>query len=143
MKIVDLDSLHDEMQCRAAAEWVGSSLVPIKTDTGNKMVPGEAIYFFSTKSVTPYVDAQSKKLLHPEIPQENYWSGASIGHLLARMIDGLNSERKKYGLRESSKFHPGAPSRVWVLTDREFGAIENMGAIPLPMKIIGGENGSI
>lgn len=136
MKIVDLDALTKPVHSALAAKWIADSFVPIKTETGIKSVPNEAIYFFSTDKTPAYLKAQKLGLLHDRIPRMNYWNGQSISQLLTKMVGGLNEIRKKYGMRPQKKFCISAPSRVVVLTLREFDSIEKIGAIPMPFEIV-------
>jgi hypothetical protein len=130
MRIVDLNSLRMAGREPLAFEWLSTSFVPMFTDTGMARVPGEAIYGFAT---TGGMDPVAERI---GIQDSNVWAGDSIYLLLKKMLNGINQFRLLRDLSPWDKFLGKVP--VTVLTDREFAAIESLGATPFPFEALGG-----
>jgi hypothetical protein len=80
--------------------------------------------------------AASKGLTHDHISHDNYLKSETISDVLHYMIGVLNHERAGHGMVLMDKFDSAAPKRVYVLTNREMGNIQQMGAIPIPISIL-------
>lgn len=133
MKIVDLDNVTKK-ELPGVTAWILSSFI----NENGQMAPNEAIYFFSSRSdFSSYEIAEELGLIHPKISPKNYWNEKTISTMLRKMISGLNEARSKHGMPMIERFDHFARTRVQVLSSREFADIERLGALPVPMQLIG------
>ena len=125
MKIIDIDWVQTKKHAQVVNSWVLDScqLVP-GSESKPKVIPREAIYFFSTKH-------KSKEVLK-EMGIEfvgNWWKDISIQNMLEYMILEISEFKIKNEMMPIFKFEGKVP--VFVLTNRELQEIEVCNAIPI------------
>lgn len=130
MIVIDIEAIKSNFMCKqVVGNMVLQNLKRMKKKNGEPFyIPSRPVYWFSKHQMT-IKDLESEG--YPAIG--TVWQVASTVQALQYMVDRVDEVAVKMGMQATGRFR----NPVYVVTNKDFSDIENLGAKPLPVQLFG------